>query len=133
MKCFGLPDYCLVYYPLKLLLVSRTLVQPFILCIFSFTFSPSVLLMYTVAWIFIYNVALGSCKKLNSLKPKKLQLIFITCLLQEIGELYELERNIEKALVYFERAAESFECAEATTSANQCKQKVAEFSAQLEQ
>ena len=70
---------------------------------------------------------------MNSLKPKKLQLIFSTCLLQEIGELYELEQNIEKALVYFERAAEFFESAEATTSAKQCKQKVAEFSAQLEQ
>lgn len=52
---------------------------------------------------------------------------------KEIGDLYELERNIEKATVYFERAAELFEHAEATTSANQCKQKVAEFSAQLEQ
>lgn len=52
---------------------------------------------------------------------------------KEIGELYEPEHNIEKAIVYFERAAELFEHAEATTSANQCKQKVAEFSAQLEQ
>ncbi|GLT54685.1 hypothetical protein SLA2020_278660 [Shorea laevis] len=52
---------------------------------------------------------------------------------KEIGDLYELEQNIEKALVYFERAAEFFECAEATSSANQCKLKVAEFSAQLEQ
>ncbi|XP_030924279.1 alpha-soluble NSF attachment protein-like [Quercus lobata] len=51
---------------------------------------------------------------------------------KEIGELYEPEHNIEKAIVYFERAAELFEH-EATTSANQCKQKVAEFSAQLEQ
>lgn len=71
---FGLPYYCFsmlsfllikkkVCYHLKLLIVSQTLVQPFILCIFSFTFSSSVLLMYTVAWICIYNVALGSCKK----------------------------------------------------------------------
>ncbi|KAF3952310.1 hypothetical protein ACB098_09G087400 [Castanea mollissima] len=52
---------------------------------------------------------------------------------KEIGDLYEPEHNIEKAIVYFERAAELFEHAEATTSANQCKQKVAEFSAQLEQ
>lgn len=58
---------------------------------------------------------------------------FTPCLLQEIGDLYEPEHNIEKAIVYFERAAELFEHAEATTSANQCKQKVAEFSAQLEQ
>lgn len=52
---------------------------------------------------------------------------------KEIGELFELDKNIEKALVYFERAAEYFEFSEATSSANQCKQKVAEFSAQLQQ
>jgi hypothetical protein len=85
--------------------------------------------MYMVVSTCIYSIALGSYKKLNLLNRS----YFITCLLQEIGDLYELERNIEKATVYFERAAELFEHAEATTSANQCKQKVAEFSAQLEQ
>ncbi|KAJ0028840.1 hypothetical protein Pint_34991 [Pistacia integerrima] len=52
---------------------------------------------------------------------------------KDIGELYELEKNNEKAVLYFERAAEYFENAEATTSANQCKLKVAQFSAQQEQ
>lgn len=35
--------------------------------------------------------------------------------------------------LYFDRAAEFFELADATTSANQCKLKVAQFSAQLQQ
>ncbi|XP_044472900.1 alpha-soluble NSF attachment protein-like isoform X1 [Mangifera indica] len=52
---------------------------------------------------------------------------------KDIGELYELEQNNEKAILYFERASEYFENAEATTSANQCKLKVAQFSAQQEQ
>ncbi|KAF8402540.1 hypothetical protein HHK36_010625 [Tetracentron sinense] len=52
---------------------------------------------------------------------------------KEIGELYELEHNFERAIVYFERSADLFQSEEVTSSANQCKQKVAEFSAQLEQ
>lgn len=47
--------------------------------------------------------------------------------------MYELEQNNEKAMSYFERAAEFFEIGGGTTSANQCKLKVAQFSAQLEQ
>lgn len=54
-------------------------------------------------------------------------------LLQEIGELYELEQNIEKAILYFDRAADYFEDQAASSLANQCKDKVAQFSAQLEQ
>ncbi|GAU18160.1 hypothetical protein TSUD_248610 [Trifolium subterraneum] len=53
--------------------------------------------------------------------------------LKEIAELCESEQNIEKALVYYEKSADLFESEEVTTSANQCKQKVAQFSAQLEQ
>uniref|UniRef100_A0A2P2M6Z9 Alpha-soluble nsf attachment protein n=2 Tax=Rhizophora mucronata TaxID=61149 RepID=A0A2P2M6Z9_RHIMU len=52
---------------------------------------------------------------------------------KEIAELYESEANIEKAMEYFERAADFFQNEEVTTSANQCKQKVAQFAAQLEQ
>ncbi|CAL1378536.1 unnamed protein product [Linum trigynum] len=52
---------------------------------------------------------------------------------KEIGELYEQEEKIEKAIAYLERAAECYEHQEASSSANQCKQKVAQFSAQLEQ
>ncbi|XP_040985645.1 alpha-soluble NSF attachment protein 2-like [Juglans microcarpa x Juglans regia] len=53
--------------------------------------------------------------------------------LKEIAELYESEHNIEQAIVYFEKSADFFENEEVTTSANQCKQKVAQFAAQLEQ
>nr|AFK46359.1 unknown [Lotus japonicus] len=53
--------------------------------------------------------------------------------LKEIAELHESEQNIEQAVVYFEKAADFFQNEEVTTSANQCKQKVAQFAAQLEQ
>ncbi|KAG6509750.1 alpha-soluble NSF attachment protein-like [Zingiber officinale] len=52
---------------------------------------------------------------------------------KELGELYEQAQDLEKAIVYFERAADLFQSEEVTTSANQCNQKVAQFAAQLEQ
>ncbi|KAJ9175959.1 hypothetical protein P3X46_014458 [Hevea brasiliensis] len=52
---------------------------------------------------------------------------------KEIAELYESEANIEKAIYFYEKAADFFQGEEVTTSANQCKQKVAQFAAQLEQ
>ncbi|KAK7281071.1 hypothetical protein RIF29_08741 [Crotalaria pallida] len=53
--------------------------------------------------------------------------------LKEIAELHESEQNIEQAVVYYEKSADFYENEEVTTSANQCKQKVAQFAAQLEQ
>ncbi|KAL0905053.1 hypothetical protein M5K25_027225 [Dendrobium thyrsiflorum] len=52
---------------------------------------------------------------------------------KEIGDIYEQEQNLEKSMDYFERAADLFLSEEVTTSVNQCKQKVAQFAAQLEQ
>ncbi|KAH0462524.1 hypothetical protein IEQ34_010099 [Dendrobium chrysotoxum] len=52
---------------------------------------------------------------------------------KELAEIYEQEQDLEKAMDYFERAADLFQSEEVTTSANQCKQKVAQFAAQLEQ
>ncbi|XP_022146873.1 alpha-soluble NSF attachment protein 2-like [Momordica charantia] len=52
---------------------------------------------------------------------------------KEIAELYENEQDVERAIDYFEKAADLFQNEEVTTSANQCKQKVAQFAAQLEQ
>ncbi|XP_076911768.1 alpha-soluble NSF attachment protein-like [Bidens hawaiensis] len=60
---------------------------------------------------------------------------------KEIAELYEQEQNLEKAIAYYDKAADLFQGElyeqeqnpEVTTSANQCKQKIAQFSAQLEQ
>ncbi|XP_075484833.1 alpha-soluble NSF attachment protein-like [Primulina tabacum] len=52
---------------------------------------------------------------------------------KEIAELYEQEQNLEKAIDYYDKAADLFESEEATSSANQCKQKIAEFAARLEQ
>ncbi|KAK9065810.1 hypothetical protein SSX86_015211 [Deinandra increscens subsp. villosa] len=51
---------------------------------------------------------------------------------KEIGELYEQEQNLEQAIAYYDKAADLFQGEEVTTSANQCKQKIAQFSAQLE-
>ncbi|XP_057808253.1 alpha-soluble NSF attachment protein-like [Salvia miltiorrhiza] len=50
---------------------------------------------------------------------------------KEIGELYEQERNMDQAITYFERAADLYQTEEVNTSSSQCRQKVAEFSAQL--
>ncbi|XP_078439905.1 alpha-soluble NSF attachment protein 2 [Wolffia australiana] len=52
---------------------------------------------------------------------------------KDLGEVYEAEQNFEKAIDFYERAADLYQSEESTTSANQCKQKVAELSAQLEQ
>ncbi|KAA8534009.1 hypothetical protein F0562_031526 [Nyssa sinensis] len=52
---------------------------------------------------------------------------------KEIAELYEAEQNFEQAIVYYEKAADLFQSEDVTTSANQCKQKIAQFAAQLEQ
>nr|KJB11598.1 hypothetical protein B456_001G267800 [Gossypium raimondii] len=52
---------------------------------------------------------------------------------KEIAELYESEQNIEQAMDYFEKAADFFQNEDVSSSANQCKQKVAQFAAQIEQ
>nr|KAJ0212569.1 hypothetical protein LSAT_V11C400224870 [Lactuca sativa] len=52
---------------------------------------------------------------------------------KEIAELYEQEQNLEQAIAYYNKAFDLFQGEEVTTSANQCKQKIAQFSAQLEQ
>lgn len=52
---------------------------------------------------------------------------------QEIAELYEQEQNLEQAILYYEKAADLFQSEDVTTSANQCKQKIAQYAAQLEQ
>ncbi|KAH0713766.1 hypothetical protein KY290_008909 [Solanum tuberosum] len=51
---------------------------------------------------------------------------------KEIAELYEQEQNLGQAITYYEKAADLFQSEDVTTTANQCKQKIAEFSAKLE-
>ncbi|PON50223.1 NSF attachment protein [Trema orientale] len=51
---------------------------------------------------------------------------------EEIAGFYESEKNIEMAIKFFEKAADAFQNEKLTTSVNQCKQKVAQFVAQLE-
>ncbi|KEH23250.1 alpha-soluble NSF attachment protein [Medicago truncatula] len=53
---------------------------------------------------------------------------------KEIGDLYELDQDFEQAKSYYEKAAELFDIrGDSATSVIQCKQKVAQFSAQLQQ
>nr|GMC65680.1 alpha-soluble NSF attachment protein [Ipomoea batatas] len=51
---------------------------------------------------------------------------------KEIAEIYEQEQNLEQAIAYYEKAADLFLSEDVSTTANQCKQKIAQFSAQLE-
>ncbi|KAL5720877.1 hypothetical protein ACHQM5_013506 [Ranunculus cassubicifolius] len=50
---------------------------------------------------------------------------------KEIGELYEADKDSTQAIKYLERAAELFSSEEVTTTANQCRLKVAQLSAEL--
>ncbi|KAL8141034.1 hypothetical protein V2J09_007055 [Rumex salicifolius] len=52
---------------------------------------------------------------------------------KEIGELYEQDHNLDQAIVYLEKAADFFQGEEVTSSANQCRWKVAQFAAQQQQ
>lgn len=54
-------------------------------------------------------------------------------LVQEIAELYEQEQNFEKAMAYYDKAADLFQGEEVTSSANQCRLKLAQFAAELQQ
>ncbi|XP_058182976.1 alpha-soluble NSF attachment protein-like isoform X2 [Rhododendron vialii] len=51
---------------------------------------------------------------------------------QEIAKLYEAEQNFDQAIVYYERAADLFHSEENTRSLKECRGKIAEFAAQLE-
>ncbi|XP_010256982.1 PREDICTED: alpha-soluble NSF attachment protein 2 isoform X2 [Nelumbo nucifera] len=51
---------------------------------------------------------------------------------KEIAEMYEHEQYFEQAIIFFERSADFFQSEESSSAANQCKLKVAQFAAQLE-
>nr|KAJ0194253.1 hypothetical protein LSAT_V11C800443220 [Lactuca sativa] len=51
----------------------------------------------------------------------------------EIGRLSMAARYCKQAISYYNKASDIFQGEEVTTSANQCKQKIAQFLAQLEQ
>ncbi|KAK9076202.1 hypothetical protein SSX86_004535 [Deinandra increscens subsp. villosa] len=52
---------------------------------------------------------------------------------KEIAELYEQEQNLEKAMVYYDKAADLYQGEEVNSSANQCRLKIAQYAAELEQ
>lgn len=47
--------------------------------------------------------------------------------------MYEQEQDLEKAMDYFDKAVDLFISEDGTTSANQCRQRVAQIAAQLEE
>jgi alpha-soluble NSF attachment protein len=47
--------------------------------------------------------------------------------------MYEQDQDLEKAMDFFDRAVDLFISEEGTTSANQCRQRVAQIAAQLEE
>ncbi|VVB02893.1 unnamed protein product [Arabis nemorensis] len=52
---------------------------------------------------------------------------------KELAEFYESDQNMEKSIAYYEKAAEFYQTEEVTTSANYCKLKITQYSAQSEQ
>ncbi|KVI07037.1 NSF attachment protein [Cynara cardunculus var. scolymus] len=52
---------------------------------------------------------------------------------KEIAELYEQEQNLEQAMVYYDKASDLFQGEEVSSSANQCRLKIAQFAAELQQ
>nr|XP_043618303.1 alpha-soluble NSF attachment protein-like [Erigeron canadensis] len=52
---------------------------------------------------------------------------------KEIAELYEQVQNFEQAMVYYDKAADLYQGEEVSSSANQCRLKIAQYSAELEQ
>jgi len=58
-------------------------------------------------------------------------LTLTTC--QGIADIYEKEEDIEKAMDYYDRAAQLYSGEGIDSTANQCKIKVAQFAAELEQ
>ncbi|EFJ18019.1 hypothetical protein SELMODRAFT_233613 [Selaginella moellendorffii] len=51
---------------------------------------------------------------------------------KDVGELYEKEEKWQEAMESYEKAADFYQGEEVTSSANQCKLKVAQFASQLE-
>ncbi|KAI3694156.1 hypothetical protein L1987_77117 [Smallanthus sonchifolius] len=52
---------------------------------------------------------------------------------KEIAELYEQEQNLEKAMFYYDKAVDLYQGEEVNSSANQCRLKIAQYAAELEQ
>ncbi|KAI3508442.1 hypothetical protein L1887_23450 [Cichorium endivia] len=52
---------------------------------------------------------------------------------KEIAELYEQEQNLEKSMVYYDKAADLYLGEEVSSSANQCRLKIAQFAAEVQQ
>jgi len=52
---------------------------------------------------------------------------------KDIADIYEKEENVQRAMEYYEKAAELYSGEGIDSTANQCKIKVAQFAAQLEQ
>ncbi|WMV14370.1 hypothetical protein MTR67_007755, partial [Solanum verrucosum] len=49
----------------------------------------------------------------------------------EIAKLYEHENNLELAIIYYQKTTDLFQIMDLTSSSNQCRQKIAEYSAKV--
>jgi alpha-soluble NSF attachment protein len=54
-------------------------------------------------------------------------------LLQDVAEIYGKEEDAQKAMEFYEKAADLYSGEEANSTGNQCRLKVAEYAAELEQ
>lgn len=52
---------------------------------------------------------------------------------QEIADIYEKEEDMEKAMLYYDKAADLYSGEGVESTGNQCKLKVAQYAASLEQ
>lgn len=52
---------------------------------------------------------------------------------QDIADLYEKEEDYQKAMEYYDKAADLYSGENVDSTSNQCKLKVAQYAAQLEQ
>jgi len=53
--------------------------------------------------------------------------------IQDIADIYEKEEDYEKAMEYYDKAAELYSGENVESTSNQCKLKVAQYAAQTEQ
>jgi hypothetical protein len=55
------------------------------------------------------------------------------CVKQDIADIYEKEEDYLKAMEYYDKAADLYSGENVDSTSNQCKLKVAQYAAQMEQ
>ena len=91
----------------------------------------SALLLHMQIWVYEVDIVVGFVPQISQFTIA--MFLRFTFSFQEIAEIYEKEDNIAESMEFYENAAELYEGEEATSQGNQCKLKVAQFAAILEQ